>query len=813
LALQQLYDSESGVFENLDFTENTDHIRAFLAIAYDQRVIGLRSENIDQILVYTDSLELDDDKDIELRALTKLIRGKAYRDRSLAAGLGKVDQHIAISFFENALKDFSKCKALPNWADTHLEWGKTLLMLGNFTDGKKLSDAKAHFLKALKVFERKKYPFKYAQVHLEIANYYSARYVRGNRRDKLRDKALDHYKQSLKIFSPDENAREWAQTHVAIAKLLLKSVSPRNHEQAALHLDNALTALSRPEDDLERLSVLELLGMLHFSRRSWEKAASTLAAAVELTRKLVHDSSTMVGRRSSVTNVSQLADCFAYCYYQMGHLNEALTTIESGKALLLSETLHLSELDSEELSPSERTQLTNIYKKIHQLEATEYGGMGFIEDSGELVNLRKRLNSLIDQIRLKRPEALQRQLTVRQMAPTVPGSALVVPLITPMGSAIFVLCCNDTAVSPEKVISLANITSRDIDKLLFGSNVAHGWLSAYEARNEGLVQSERWRSTISTVCEGLSEVLLADLWRILKALNVSRIVVLSGSGLQFLPLHAAARNDQGQVRYFIDEFCVSYAPSAYALAVSNTRLRRQGLNGPVLVAGISQYKSLPPLKYVQGEVEIVGDILKATGALDLEVTRDKVMAQMDGTAVIHVACHGAAWALAGASFRMEWSPPPVLHLWDGGLSFQDILSKDLRNARLVTLSACDTGMIDASLAWDEFEGLPNVFLQSGASAVVSSLWSVDDLSTALLMQHFYMNVIQERQTPAEALRAAQVWLRDSTRSALGTVCERNIKAGFSFFLDAYTELMLGGSPLDRPYAHPYYWAAFILTGA
>ncbi|MFF0086758.1 CHAT domain-containing protein [Streptomyces canus] len=172
---------------------------------------------------------------------------------------------------------------------------------------------------------------------------------------------------------------------------------------------------------------------------------------------------------------------------------------------------------------------------------------------------------------------------------------------------------------------------------------------------------------------------------------------------------------------------------------------------------------------------------------------------------------------------MAWDPPTILHLGEEGLSFQDILGQDLHKARLVCLSACDTGLVEHSLPWDEHEGLVTVFLQTGAAAVVSALWAADDRSTALLMQRFYTELTAAERAgadtagwpgdPARALRRAQLWLRDSTRVELAAVYERLVADGHDRFIEPYTELMLAGAPDDRPYAHPAFWAPFTFTGA
>ncbi|SDH91922.1 CHAT domain-containing protein [Propionivibrio dicarboxylicus] len=109
---------------------------------------------------------------------------------------------------------------------------------------------------------------------------------------------------------------------------------------------------------------------------------------------------------------------------------------------------------------------------------------------------------------------------------------------------------------------------------------------------------------------------------------------------------------------------------------------------------------------------------------------------------------------------------------DGRLTVDKLYSMRL-NADLVTLSACETGLGKVA-SGDDVVGLTRGFLYAGASTIVASLWQVDDQSTAFLMMRFYENL--KHTDKREALRLAQLETR-------------------------------------RKYAHPFYWAAFQLTGA
>lgn len=91
---------------------------------------------------------------------------------------------------------------------------------------------------------------------------------------------------------------------------------------------------------------------------------------------------------------------------------------------------------------------------------------------------------------------------------------------------------------------------------------------------------------------------------------------------------------------------------------------------------------------------------------------------------------------------------------DGFLRLRDIFNLKL-SADLVVLSACQTGL-GKNIRGEGIVGLTRGFMYAGSKRVVTSLWSVDDAATAQLMGHFYRGMLKEKQTPAVALRNAQL---------------------------------------------------------
>jgi CHAT domain-containing protein len=163
---------------------------------------------------------------------------------------------------------------------------------------------------------------------------------------------------------------------------------------------------------------------------------------------------------------------------------------------------------------------------------------------------------------------------------------------------------------------------------------------------------------------------------------------------------------------------------------------------------------------------------------------------------------------------------------------EEILAGDwFGHARLVVLSACQTAITDARRLPDEAIGLPAGLLQAGVPGVIGTLWSVDDLSTTLLMTQFYAYHRQgDPQTgegplpPAAALRRAQGWLKTRTADDLVTLLAGHRSMATAAAQRSGTRMSAADAgaglrqlgledPASRPFADPYYWAPFVAIGA
>jgi len=162
---------------------------------------------------------------------------------------------------------------------------------------------------------------------------------------------------------------------------------------------------------------------------------------------------------------------------------------------------------------------------------------------------------------------------------------------------------------------------------------------------------------------------------------------------------------------------------------------------------------------------MVGELLGITPLLGDEASLGALLDQANVIPVVHLATHGI---LVTENPEESFVALSGQNLTAGFLYQSPIL------VELVVMSACQTAL--GGEHPDSLIGLTNAFLIAGANSVVSTLWQIDDLRTVRLVTRFYEELMKGRNVAA-ALRTAQLQI------------------------------------LQEPeLRHPYYWAAFKMTG-
>jgi CHAT domain-containing protein len=287
--------------------------------------------------------------------------------------------------------------------------------------------------------------------------------------------------------------------------------------------------------------------------------------------------------------------------------------------------------------------------------------------------------------------------------------------------------------------------------------------------------------------------------------GTSRWFVIPDGRLWGVPVGALPDPEDGS-RYVLERVTVAYLTSIYELAEApGTPLEGEPQKallfgapdfgpaskpGPVVLtrSGPCELAPFAPLPGARSEIEDLASLLASprvvTGA---DATRQRFYAELaKGPSWIHLATHGYFAGRDGCQAKpvrraveedaSPLEPDPLLRSGivlaganasarvgeEGGgiLTSYEIARLDFRDARLVVLSACDTGS-GLEQRGQEVQGLRWAFRAAGAHALVTSVWTSNDAVTRELMHDFYAALHSSATgrdvfEGAEALRRAQL---------------------------------------------------------
>lgn len=257
----------------------------------------------------------------------------------------------------------------------------------------------------------------------------------------------------------------------------------------------------------------------------------------------------------------------------------------------------------------------------------------------------------------------------------------------------------------------------------------------------------------------LSDLLLAPWLRSLR--QEETIVIVPDKTLVEVPFSCLV--DRVSKKYLIELYPVETAPSAtlYVEAVARRRASKSSYAGPHgLIIGDPAFaaqrfgSNLARLPGAEREAREVCDYFPGTRLLlGDSATREEFLMHVRQYRWVHYAGHAIVNDQNPLLSMLALAPRPGTD--DSGAVYAwEIYRLDLRGTALVVLSGCGTG--DSSV--QESEGstsLARAFLAAGASAVVASLWDVDDRATRRLFLAFYAS-LRDGASPTDALRKAQL---------------------------------------------------------
>jgi len=264
------------------------------------------------------------------------------------------------------------------------------------------------------------------------------------------------------------------------------------------------------------------------------------------------------------------------------------------------------------------------------------------------------------------------------------------------------------------------------------------------------------------------------------------VAIIPDGALRHVPfaaLRMPRAGSTGSATRLVETHVVSLLPSLQFTARSVLPAARG--DGILLVgdpvSGGSSSAAFAPLPGSRREIAVIREIAadwRADTLTGVQATKTALLHKpLADYRVLHFATHARLDVESPQLSTIVLSRPASLaSTEDSGLSLREIVGLDL-SAETVVLSACE-GSLGKQYRGQVSLGLSEAFLLAGAGNVVGSLWRVSDAAAQRYMTLFYDQYVVRGNAPAiAAQRAARTMMR------------------------------------DPKYAHPFYWAAFVVLTA
>jgi CHAT domain-containing protein len=795
-----------------------------LGLAYSELPTGDRAANLQQATsCYQEAIRFwTPQTNPHGYAHAQGLLGSAYSD--LPTGDRAANLQQAIVCYQEALRFLTPQTAPLNYAETQSDLGLAYSELPTGDRSTNLQKAISCYEAALRFWTPQTDPRRHALTQTYLGLAYSD-LPTGDRSTNLQ-KAISCYEAALRFLTPQTAPLDYAVTQnnlgLAYSKLPAGDRST-NLQKAISCYEAALRFLTPQTAPANCRGINSNLANLYFTQKKWNAALDAYRAAMYAGEQLYRAGLSAESKASEMAKNAALYHHAAFSAVHCGETADALLILEQGKTRLLSEALRLHIPCPANVPNDVWATYMDAAATVRALQAKGTTLSGQVQDSAQIYAVHVQathsaaitLESAITQVRVHAPNFLNTfDIRVAQSLLLDDTTCFVFFCITEQGSMGMLVTRHAQEV---QVIEIPTFTQTDLVHLFVelgdDGETFGGWFGAY---THYLIEQttdarEAWQETMEQTLDALGQRLLDPILSVLPP-EIEHLIFLPSAQLFLFPLHAVPLAGNRAERV-VDRYQVSYAPSIEVLA--NTRAKAMQDVSPDLYAIINPEADKPnrDLVFTPREGATIAALF-AQSTLDegQTGTKQQVMTKICGKTYLHFSCHGS----------YDWFNPTAsgLNLADGRLTLAELQegSIDLSATRLVTLSACETGMTDVLQgSAEEYVGVPAGFMLAGVPCVISSLWAVPDISTALLMERFYQNHLKGGMGFAAALRDAQRWVRTLEIGAVARYAEQcDEQAGRKndtlWRWHRHYRSLAEREPDLRPFAHPYYWAAFTVNG-
>ncbi|WP_149978195.1 CHAT domain-containing protein [Microcystis aeruginosa] len=851
-----------------------------LGIAYCERIKGAKADNLElAIFAIEQSLEVHTRNTFpEDWANAQSNLGKIYLDRIKGDKADNLE--LSIAAYLQALEVFT-CEAFPkDWATIQNNLGNVYCDRIKGEKADNLEFAIVAYQKSLEVRNRETFPEDWANTQNNLGTVYRDR-IKGNKSDNL-ELAINAYQQSLAIHTYDAFPQKWAltqvnlgnaysnrlkedktqnlelaiiaynealkvctfkafpqywaDTHLNLANAYLYRIredKAENLEKAIASYHNALKIHTKVNDPLKCLLTARNLAYLHYNEEQWQQATEAYNTAIEAVENARLEALNPQSRQEVLSNAIGVFHGIVQAHLNLNQPEKALEYIERSKGRNLVELITQKNLHPQGVSQEIIAQLNELKQRVVneqirlQHQSINQNLMGrdnltpYVQDHSYLKEYQQDLDNFIAR-EIKDPlfnltQKVEPIAFTEIQAFTNAETSLLQWYITVEKILAFV-------VSAEGEVKVWQSSEDDVKQLF---DTFNNYLQLYYSDN----RKQEWRNKLSNLLQTFADILhINDILALIPD-TCQRLIIIPHLFLHILPLHALPVDPPqpplksgesatgGSELQDLFPKGVQYAPSCQILQKITQTFHHSDFNKLFAIQNPTK-----DLFYTDLEVNILSTFFTEPQVIAQDnATKNAVLPHLKSSDnhCYHFSCHGGfnqANPLESALFLANKEP----------LTLGEIFELRLNKCRLVTLSACETGLIDLNSISDEYIGLPSGFLFAGSPSVVSSLWTVNDLSTSFLMIKLYEILFDENQQVSVpvALKTAQNWLQnltvqeylnqlDSCLKIVKSMQQKLTSKEFNRLMDMIEDeqIRIKGFELNyKLFNNPFYWAAFTASG-
>ncbi|HEY9795776.1 MAG TPA: CHAT domain-containing tetratricopeptide repeat protein [Leptolyngbyaceae cyanobacterium] len=743
---------------------------------------------------------------------------------------------------ENAIDAFEKALQVLTREVSPEQWSKIQNNLGNaYRDriwgdkAENLERAIAAHQNALQVRTREVSPEKWAMTQLNLGADYRKR-LKGDKAENL-EMAIACYQQALQVYTSQKFPKDWADVHNNLGNVYLD----REQFSSAISCYRAALEIFTPTDFPQScFRTGASMGYAAFQTQLWSEAIEGYSLAIEAVETSRTWASSESRRQEILEEAIEVYENLVQACINAGQLEKAIETVERSRSKRLVDLMASNDLyQSGEIPPEVKEllqQFDDLQQRIDQKRSSfdsgndrELMGVGtstldraaFQAYNEAIASLEAEKQQIWEQLRRLDP------VLAGEIQVSTPDFSAMQKLIDQPTTAIlsFYTTSNDTYIFVLRQNGITLHTCRAQGTETLQSWIFQNWLKPY------IEDGNAWNSQISVFLSELAQRLQINDLISQHLGDITELILVPHLALHQIPL-AALPIGNGQ--YLGDKFLIRYTPSCQVLEFCK---ERGEVTAPLTYGIIEDATEDLPFASFEGE-QIAqlynipeSDRLKGRS----QCTKSNYRQLASRVQVLHSSHH--------AQSRLDEPLESILQLAGETITLGELLTPGwrLRNLSDVFLSCCETGLGVFESLTDDILTLSTGFLCAGARNVVSSLWSVSDIATAIFSIFYYQHRYQGKSR-SESLQQAQIELRQLNKEELlnredikelsrqaeaGRKEARNKRSQYESgsadylkwdreyrkYASATNQIHTVKNSQDKePFSHPRYWAAFTCSG-